>query len=183
MKLLQVSPVEFLDPLSKAPDRIIVTEMKTSFGTFVMAGDGEALLRAEMNTSLPEFLWNLREEWGTEIIIDDGPFKEVIDQLEEYFSGKPVQIHAVVRPVTASVFTRKVHEFLARIPYGQTLTYREMALEIGNGKASRAVGGACGRNPVLIVVPCHRVVGAHGLGGFGAGLELKERLLELEKHN
>jgi len=154
--------------------------MKTPFGSFVMAGEGEALIRAEMNISLAAFIHNLRGQWGTEITVDDGPFREVIDQMEEYFSGVPLQIRAVVRPVTSSVFTRKVHEYLARVPWGQTLTYGEMAGEIGNSRAARAVGGACGRNQVLIVVPCHRVVAAHGLGGFGAGLELKEHLLELE---
>lgn len=181
MKLLQESPVEFLAPLSKTPDRITVTEVQTPFGPFVMASCGEALLRAQMHTSLPAFIQTLWEEWDTEVRIDAGPFREVITQLEDYFSGKPVQICAVVKPLTYSVFTRAVHEFLARIPYGKTLTYREMAEETGNNRAARAVGGACGRNPVLLIVPCHRVVAAHGLGGFGAGLELKERLLSLEK--
>ena len=181
MKLLPVSPVEFLEPLSKIPDRIAVTGLKTPFGPFVMAGEGEALLRAEMNISLPAFIRNLRAEWETDIVIDDGPFKSVIDQLEEYFSGKPGEIRAVVRPLITSVFTRRVHECLARVPWGHTLTYGEMAIEAGNISAPRAVGGACGRNRVLIIVPCHRVVAAHGLGGFGAGLELKKRLLDLEK--
>jgi methylated-DNA-[protein]-cysteine S-methyltransferase len=181
MKLLPESPVEFLDPLSGTPDHITVTELKTPFGSFVMASSGEALMRAEMHTPLPAFIQDLREEWDTDIRIDAAPFREVIRQLEYYFSGKLVQIRAVVQPLTESVFTRAVHELLARIPYGETLTYREMAEETGNSRAARAVGGACGRNPVLIIVPCHRVVAAHGLGGFGGGLELKKRLLELEK--
>jgi len=181
MKLLPESPVEFLAPLSKTPDRITVTEVQTPFGPFVMAACGEALLRTQMHTSLPAFIQSLREEWVTEVRVDAAPFRDVITQLEEYFSGKPIQIRAVVQPLTDSVFTRTVHEFLACIPYGQTLTYREMAEETGNNRAARAVGGACGRNPVLIIVPCHRVVAAKGLGGFGAGLELKERLLSLEK--
>jgi methylated-DNA-[protein]-cysteine S-methyltransferase len=69
---------------------------------------------------------------------------------------------------------------MARIPYGETVTYGELAALAGNPRAARAVGGACGRNPVLIIVPCHRVVASHGLGGFGGGLDLKQRLLHLE---
>jgi O-6-methylguanine DNA methyltransferase len=145
-----------------------------------MAGEGEALFRAQMNISLPDFIQTLLGEWDTEISTDSGPFKEVIDQLEEYFSGKPIQIKAVVRQLHDSSFTRTVHEYLARIPYGTTLTYCEMAGEVGNIRAARAVGNACGRNPVLVIVPCHRVVASNGLGGFGAGLELKKNLLELE---
>jgi methylated-DNA-[protein]-cysteine S-methyltransferase len=79
-----------------------------------------------------------------------------------------------------SEFERDVWRALRRIPPGEVRTYGEVARAIGRPRAARAVGGACGRNPVALVVPCHRVVGAKGPGGFGAGLGMKERLLRME---
>ncbi len=77
-------------------------------------------------------------------------------------------------------FDRAIWRALRRIPAGKVRTYGDIARAIGRPRAARAVGNACGRNPVMIVVPCHRVVAANGLGGFGAGLAVKRRLLELE---
>lgn len=77
-------------------------------------------------------------------------------------------------------FHREVWQYLRRIPSGQVRTYGEVANDLGRPKAARAVGAACAANPLLLLVPCHRVVGAKGLGGFRAGLEWKERLLEIE---
>lgn len=100
-------------------------------------------------------------------------------QLRGYFAGKRRQFDLPL-DITASDFDRLVYEQLMRIPYGQTITYGELARRTGNPRAARAVGGANGRNPVLIIVPCHRVVAANGMGGYSAGLRLKRQLLELE---
>ena len=109
--------------------------------------------------------------------------QEAKKQLEEYFDGKrrdfdlPISLHG-------TDFQKKVWNVLRNIPYGETLSYGEVALRIGNPKASRAVGGANNKNPVMIIVPCHRVIGADGsLTGFGGGLPAKEYLLALEKGN
>lgn len=83
-------------------------------------------------------------------------------------------------PPGASAFRRRVWDALRQIPFGHTVTYRELARRIGHPKAARAVGGACAANPLLLAVPCHRVVAQHGLGGFALGLDWKRRLLELE---
>lgn len=77
-------------------------------------------------------------------------------------------------------FSRRVWEELSRIPYGESITYKELAAGLGRPGAARAVGQALAKNPVPIIVPCHRVVATHGLGGFGPGLTWKKRLLELE---
>jgi len=102
-------------------------------------------------------------------------------QLEEYFSGKRKQFDIPIR-LDGTVFQVAVRKELAAIPYGETRSYKQIAENIGNPKAFRAVGLANNRNPIVIIIPCHRVIGSSGeLVGFGGGLELKQRLLDIEK--
>lgn len=106
--------------------------------------------------------------------------REAHRQLSEYFEGKR---RAFVLPVApkGTDFQRAVWAELCRIPCGQTRTYGQIAQAVGNPKGARAVGMACNRNPILIAIPCHRVVGADGsLTGYACGLDVKRRLLELE---
>jgi len=112
---------------------------------------------------------------------DDRPFGAVIDQLEAYFASElkefTLELHLHGTP-----FQRSVWEQLLRIPYGETRSYGELAEALGNPGASRAVGLANGKNPISIIVPCHRVVGSNGsLTGYGGGLERKQRLLDFEQ--
>lgn len=109
--------------------------------------------------------------------------RETNRQLQEYFREKRKEFDIpLFRQGTE--FQQKVWKALCQIPYGETRSYGEIAEMIGNPKASRAVGGANNRNPVLIIVPCHRVIGANGaLVGFGGGLGAKEFLLNLERTN
>ncbi|GAA3882478.1 methylated-DNA--[protein]-cysteine S-methyltransferase [Streptomyces lacrimifluminis] len=112
---------------------------------------------------------------------DDTPFGEAVDQLDAYFQGQLKEFTLELR-LPGTDFQRRVWEQLARIPYGETRSYGELAEALGNPKASRAVGLANGKNPVGIIVPCHRVVGADGsLTGYGGGLERKQRLLDFER--
>jgi methylated-DNA-[protein]-cysteine S-methyltransferase len=111
---------------------------------------------------------------------DDGPFADAVEQLRAYFAGEltafdlPLAMHG-------TEFQRRVWAGLLEIPYGETMSYGELAAHVGSPGASRAVGLANGRNPVAIVVPCHRVIGADGsLTGYGGGLERKTWLLEHE---
>ncbi|MEU3255093.1 methylated-DNA--[protein]-cysteine S-methyltransferase [Streptomyces sp. NPDC006997] len=109
------------------------------------------------------------------------PFAEAEEQLEAYFAGALKEFTLELR-LHGTPFQRTVWAALQRIPYGETRTYGEVAADLGNPHASRAVGLANGRNPVGIVVPCHRVVGASGdLTGYGGGLERKRRLLDFER--
>ncbi|MFD3534989.1 methylated-DNA--[protein]-cysteine S-methyltransferase [Streptomyces sp. NPDC058664] len=111
---------------------------------------------------------------------DPRPFGEAIRQLDAYFAG---ELNAFDLPLKliGTPFQKRVWEQLLRIPYGETRTYGELAEELGNPAASRAVGLANGKNPVSIIVPCHRVIGAGGgLTGYGGGLDRKQRLLAFE---
>jgi len=102
-------------------------------------------------------------------------------QLEEYFAGKRKRFDLPLNP-GGTEFQHSVWKALQAIPYGKTRTYKQIAEMIGNVKACRAVGMANNKNPIWIVIPCHRVIGADGaLTGYGGGLKMKKRLLELEK--
>ncbi|MCW3098523.1 MAG: methylated-DNA/protein-cysteine methyltransferase [Chthonomonadaceae bacterium] len=108
------------------------------------------------------------------------PFAETKRQLAAYFAGQLTEFDLPLAP-GGTEFQQKVWQELRRIPYGTTLSYGELARRIGNPNASRAVGLANGRNPISIIVPCHRVIGASGkLVGYGGGLSRKETLLTLE---
>lgn len=106
---------------------------------------------------------------------------ECIKELDEYFIKKRKVFNVPIK-LNGTLFQMKVFEVLKSIPYGHTLSYEDVAILIGKPKASRAVGNACNKNPIMIVVPCHRVIGKNGkLVGFAYGTDLKEELLELER--
>jgi methylated-DNA-[protein]-cysteine S-methyltransferase len=115
------------------------------------------------------------------IFRDDLPLlREAERQLRAYFEGNLTQFDLPLLP-EGTPFQLRVWKQLQEIPYGRTISYRQLAASIGNPNASRAVGAANGSNPLAIVVPCHRVIGANGLlVGYGGGLPIKQRLLELE---
>ena len=103
------------------------------------------------------------------------------EELAAYFAGDLTEFSVPVRMVGGSEFERSVWQQIAAIPYGEMLTYGQIATALGDPGAARAVGTACNHNPVPVIVPCHRVVGAGGkMVGFGGGLDRKRRLLELE---
>ncbi|KYG65753.1 hypothetical protein AZI86_01365 [Bdellovibrio bacteriovorus] len=105
---------------------------------------------------------------------------QLVDQMEQYFSGNLTQFEVPLDPV-GTEFQKKVWRQLSLIPYGQTISYLQLAKNIGNLKASRAVGSANGKNPLWVVVPCHRVITSSGaLGGYAGGLHMKSFLLDLE---
>lgn len=107
--------------------------------------------------------------------------KEAYQQLSEYLKGERKEFDLPLNP-KGTDFQKRVWRALCDIPYGETRSYKQIAKAVGNSKAVRAVGMANNRNPVTIVVPCHRVIGADGkLVGYGGGLEMKEFLLRLEK--
>ena len=106
--------------------------------------------------------------------------RETSRQLDAYFSGKLQEFSVPINP-TGTDFMRNVWAVLRRIPYGETASYKEVAAQVGNPNASRAVGLANNRNPIPIIIPCHRVIGSNGqLVGFRSGLDAKQRLLDLE---
>lgn len=112
---------------------------------------------------------------------DPEPFGEAIAQLAAYFAGERTDFTLALAP-EGTGFQRRVWDELCRIPYGETVTYGELAETLGQPGAARAVGLANGRNPISIIVPCHRVIGSTGsLTGYGGGLERKRQLLDFER--
>ncbi|HEY1635879.1 MAG TPA: methylated-DNA--[protein]-cysteine S-methyltransferase [Acidimicrobiales bacterium] len=150
------------------------TIVSSPVGDLLLSGDGNSLdtLRVSDSSQPPEAL-NGHER-------DDDAFAEARTQLAEYFDGERTTFELSLSPSGTS-FQLRVWEALRKIPYAATASYGEVAAVIGNPSASRAVGLANGRNPIAIVIPCHRVIGADGsLVGYGGGLDRKRRLLELE---
>ena len=145
-------------------------------GMLTLAGRGPALTNLRMvdQTYEPD-----RADWA----LDDRAFPDAVEQLGAYFSGE-LHTFDLRLEFEGTPFQRRVWEALRAIPYGETRTYGEIAMQIGSPTAFRAVGLANGHNPIAVIVPCHRVIGANGsLTGFGGGLERKRTLLELEKSN
>ena len=116
-------------------------------------------------------------------VTDDAWFKDVAEQFDAYFAGE-LTTFDVEMELAGTPFQRRVWSQLCEIPYGATVSYGELAQRIASPRASRAVGLANGRNPIAIIVPCHRVIGADGsLTGYGGGLERKTCLLEHESYH
>jgi methylated-DNA-[protein]-cysteine S-methyltransferase len=119
-------------------------------------------------------------ELSPEFEHDDAAFEDLVSQLDAYFAGTLTEFD-VPLAMNGTDFQRRVWAQLREIPYGETISYGELARRVGSPNASRAVGLANGRNPVAIIVPCHRVIGADGsLTGYGGGLDRKTWLLEHE---
>ena len=145
-------------------------------GPLTLAGVGSTLMHLRMadQTHEPD-----RSGWQP----DPDAFSDVAGQLQEYFAGARTEFDVEV-DLIGTEFQRRVWAALRTIPYGQTRSYGQIAEQIGSPGASRAVGLANGRNPVAIVVPCHRVIGAAGaMTGYGGGLDRKRALLDLEAKN
>lgn len=151
--------------------------LDTPIGELLLAGDADALSLV----GFPEGA--MRREPEPDWIYNEKPFAEAIRQLNEYFAGERQDFDLPLR-LDGTEFQLLVLQELRRIPYGETASYRDVAERIGRPKAMRAVGAANGRNPIPIIVPCHRVIGSSGdLTGFGGGLDTKEALLRLESEN
>jgi methylated-DNA-[protein]-cysteine S-methyltransferase len=152
----------------------------TTYWTTIHSPVGELLLTSD-DSALTRLLFSpftLDPTWSTErsAVLD-----ETVTQLAAYFAGERTDFDLPLAPA-GTPFQLRVWEALREIAYATTINYGQLALRVGNVKASRAVGLANGRNPISIVVPCHRVIGANGsLTGYGGGLDRKRTLLDLER--
>lgn len=143
-------------------------------GPLTLAGAGSTLMHLRMAGQAHE---PDRSGWQP---AESGSFDDVVEQLEAYFSGSLTQFDVQLH-MAGTAFQRRVWDALRTIPYGETRSYGEIATQIGSPGASRAVGLANGRNPIGIIVPCHRVVGSTGsLTGYAGGVDRKRALLNLE---
>ena len=143
---------------------------------------GELLLTGDTQSLSGVYIRNQKHSpiIGKHWVRDDNAFSRAAIQLNEYFLGQRLQFD-VPMAAGGTEFQKRVWEGLCQIPYGKTCGYGELARELGNPNASRAVGMANGRNPISIIVPCHRVIGANGaLTGYGGGLTAKKWLLDHE---
>jgi methylated-DNA-[protein]-cysteine S-methyltransferase len=148
--------------------------MESPIGPLTLAGTDGRLMHLRMVDQTYEPSHNGWER-------DDTAFPDAIEQLEAYFAGERREFDLELDLVGTS-FQRQVWEALLTIPYGETRSYGQIAEQIGSPGASRAVGLANGHNPIGIIVPCHRVIGANGsLTGYGGGLDRKRALLALER--
>src|SRR5713101_3621789 len=152
------------------------TYLDTPIGPLLVAGDEAAIRRIEFprngKPGRPEPEWKESAR---------GPVGEAVRQLREYFAGRRTEFDLPLEP-EGTLFQQTVWRHLRDIPFGETISYGELAKRAGNPKASRAVGAANGANPIPIVIPCHRVIGSNGkLTGYGGGLPIKEKLLALER--
>jgi methylated-DNA-[protein]-cysteine S-methyltransferase len=148
--------------------------IESPVGFITIAGDDDAVIELRMDdeSHAPE---------DRDRVADEHAFQPVVDQIDAYFAGELTDFDVNLR-LEGTEFQRKVWAGLLEIPYGETISYGELATRIGQPTASRAVGLANGRNPVAIIVPCHRVIGSTGsLTGYGGGLDRKRTLLDLER--
>jgi methylated-DNA-[protein]-cysteine S-methyltransferase len=154
---------------------ICYTRMESPIGPLLLVADNGGLRRIDFvngrNPAGPDPQWH-----------DDAePLRETVRQLRAYFAGELDSFDLTLAP-QGTAFQLAVWNRLCDIPFGETISYGELARRIGNPNASRAVGLANGSNPIPIVIPCHRVIGSNGkLTGYGGGLPIKEKLLALER--
>jgi methylated-DNA-[protein]-cysteine S-methyltransferase len=153
---------------------LLYTRVESPIGELLLVGDGHALHGLHMQGG------------RTAVRVDpgwrpaEGPFAGVRTQLAQYFAGERLHFD-VSLAIAGTPFQRRVWRALREIPYGETTSYGDIARRLGRPSASRAVGLANGRNPIAVIVPCHRVIGSDGsLTGYGGGVERKRLLLDLE---
>ena len=149
------------------------TVVESPIGKLVLVADDEGIRRVHFPDD--------DSAYEVDAIEDPERFTDALEQLDEYWSGKRTEFDLPLIP-EGTEFRMQVWDALLDVPYGKTASYGEIARRVGRPKAARAVGAACGSNPLPIFIPCHRVVGSTGaLTGFGGGLPIKEKLLALEK--
>lgn len=161
---------------------VAYTEADSPFGRLLLAATPKGLVRVGLpNQDSEALLEELAAKVSPRVLEAAAPLDEARRELDRYFAGQLERFELPLDWSLTGGFQGKVQHQINRIPYGQTRTYTEMARRAGNERAVRAAGTACGRNPLPVVVPCHRVLrSSGGLGGYGGGLPMKEALLALE---
>ncbi|WP_139491758.1 methylated-DNA--[protein]-cysteine S-methyltransferase [Brevibacillus dissolubilis] len=160
------------------------TTMESPIGPLLLASTDQGLCAIEFGPEESSLmtLERLCRKWQLDANIEwnDELNQEVKQQLEEYFRGERKEFE-IRYDLYGTPFQKAVWTELTRIPYGETRSYKDIALGIGAAKAVRAIGGANHNNPIPIIIPCHRVIGSNGaLVGYGGGLSIKETLLQIE---
>lgn len=150
-----------------------IAVVPSPIGDLLLVSDGRALVELHMD-------WSPSAAGGDDLCADDDVLRRARRQLERYFAGRLRDFDLPLAPA-GTPFQKRVWKALSNIPYGTTISYGEQARRVGKPSAARAVGHANGRNPIGLIIPCHRVIGADGtLTGYGGGLNRKEWLLRHE---
>ena len=161
---------------------VAYTTTDSPFGRLLLAATPKGLVRVGLpNQDADELLVDLATRVSPRVLEAPAQLDDARRELDLYFDGKLDRFDLPLDWRLSDGFQLRVQKAIRRIPYGQTRNYTEMATKAGNDRAVRAAGTACGRNPIPVVVPCHRVLrSGGGLGGYGGGLPMKRGLLELE---
>jgi O-6-methylguanine DNA methyltransferase len=169
--------------MNKEEAKVAIDSCQTACGWVGIASSPSGLLALTLPESTQErALKPLLERWGKEQSYDDPGLDNLKTKLQRYFDGQRVLFDEPLDLREATAFQCRVWLAVRDIPYGETRSYGQIARQVGSPRAARAVGQAMAANPLPIVVPCHRVIGSDGdLRGFGGGLDLKRRLLEMER--
>ena len=150
-------------------------QLETPIGPLTVTATEKAVTAIRFGTQVPEGSTCCTEAEATPLL------RRAAEEIGDYFAGLRRDFTLPLAP-EGTPFQQKVWEALRTIPYGETRTYKEIAIQIGHNQSFRAVGMANNRNPIVVVVPCHRVIGYDGkLTGYAGGLDVKEQLLELER--
>lgn len=150
-------------------------QLETPIGPLTITATKKAVTAIRFGTQVPEGSTPCTGAGATPLL------RKAAEEIGDYFAGSRRKFTLPLAP-EGTPFQQKVWEALRTIPYGETRTYKQIAIQIGHNQSFRAVGMASNRNPIAIVVPCHRVIGYDGkLTGYAGGLDIKEQLLELEK--
>jgi O-6-methylguanine DNA methyltransferase len=159
------------------------TKIKTPIGNLGLVRDDNNLLRVYLpNKEISNKILQ-KKHLNVNLIEDRSGFEHVINQLGEYFNGKR-RYFTIKTKMEIPQFYKKVLTEVAKVPYGETTSYSQIAQKLNNPKAARAVGSANARNPLPIIIPCHRIIANNGkLGGYGGGIKMKKYLLKFEKEN
>ncbi len=153
------------------------TQFNSPLCEIILVGDEEGLSHLHLKTGEGKRKFRISDDWKK----NDDFFAEIKKQINEYFKGRRTQFTIKLNP-GGTDFQKKVWIELMKIPCGTVCSYKDIAAALGNDKASRAVGTANGRNPIPLIIPCHRVIGADGgLGGFAHGLSIKQKLIAFEE--
>ncbi len=160
---------------------IAFTSFNSIIGEIFLARDENGICMIKSSCDERVFVERLHGLYRLPVKRDDEPFREVIGRLKDYLSGKVVDFNGISLNPNGTEFERIVWKGLCTIPYGETRSYKWLAAHIGKPFAYRAVGNACAKNPLPIIIPCHRVIREDGgLGGYSGGLLMKKRLLKIE---
>lgn len=152
------------------------TRFMTRLWEMILVGDESGVSNLHMVTNEGNREFEIDQKW----IRDDVFFGELREQIEQYLAGERREFDVAVKPMGTD-FQQRVWQQLRKIPYGKVASYKEVATAIGRPKAARAVGMANSKNPIPLIIPCHRVVGSKGnLAGFAHGVDAKKQLLRLE---